>query len=796
MFSARQTQHLQGLYSLLASQRHGELERLASATASDSAAYKAEVLRVVAHSRFSRGDVVAAVGAFRRALVLMPDSVPLMRELAVCHFAAGELAEASDLLERCLAADANDVESLAKAAEIKRRTGMFAEALRLGRQALVLEPLMPEAVVTCLRAARSLEDMKLVEDLARKVLEEGAAIPVWLNDVATEAYAVVPEMSVALLRRALEISPNDPVLLLHLGRVLCERQTYAESLNFLERALLVAPDAAEVHNNFGNLWMSQERYDEAVASYRRAIKLQPSLSETSFNLCGALRSLGRYDDALAAICDAIRYDPASPQNHRRLGELLSFLGRHVDAEPAFRKAWTLAEDGEKGKAAADLAMVLMASGRHQEAAGLLAGVGVLQHAEHWSVYLCCLNYLSQTTGENYLTKAIEFGDWIGSESSFSSWGNSPDPNKRLRLGFVSADFRRHAAGRLMSALLSEIDLCRYDVYLYANQPAVVDDELTSSFQSRGVCFQRITGMADGDVANRIRSDKIDVLVDVSGHTAGNRLGVFALKPAPVQIAWMGYFASTGLRQMDYVIGDPWVLPLAERSHFVEQPIVLPDSYYCYPPPVGAPEISMPPGLDSGIITFGCFNNLAKITDEVLNSWSSILTAVPAARLLMKSVFLGGAAELARLTERCAAFGIDPARVQIEGASSWYEYLAAYHRVDIALDTFPFTGGLTSLDGLWMGVPLLTLKGTRFIGHQGEMILANLGLSDWIAADVNDYVEKASRLGGMVDQLAQLRTTLRERMLRSPLCDSERFARSFEQGVRSAWVQWCQSEGNL
>lgn len=795
VFSARETQHLQGLFNLLASQRHDELERQSVAAVSRSVPYMAEVARVVAHSRFARGNIPAAVEAFRRALRLAPDCVPVMRELAVCHFSAGDLQAASTLLEHCLAADPRDVESLAKAAEIKCRIGAHAEALRLGKQALAEEPLMPEATIACLRAALELGDLRFVEDFSRKVLAEGAAIPGWLNDVATETYSVAPAVSEALVRRALAIAPNDPVLLLHLGHILCDKLACAESARCHEQALLVAPGAAEIYNSYGILLETQGDYPGAAYKFTEALRLNPELAEAHSNLGGVLRKMGRNEEALAAIREAIRVAPENASGYGQLGVVLSWLGRNVDAESGYRQAYLLSDEAGRGKARTDLSTALLATGRHREAAELLSEdlpAGLHTKAD-WSNYLFNLNYLARTTGASYLKEAVRFGGWLGAAAQQVEWKNARSPERPLRIGFVSADLRTHPVGKLMSALLAKIDMDMFHVHLYANQPSGQDDSVTAELLSRGANFHRIVALSDVEAARLIQGDGIDVLVDASGHTAGNRLGLFSLKPAPLQIAWMGYFASTGLAQIDYVVGDAWVLPEAERQHFIERPILLPDSYYAYRIPEGAPDVSVAPAQQTGELTFGCFNNRAKITDEVLRCWSSVLSAVPNSRLLVKAKELGGVKERDLFISQSADSGIDPARVVVEGGSPWAEYLAAFRRVDIALDTFPFAGGLTSLDGLWMGVPVLTLKGTRFIAHQGEMILGNLGLSDWIAKDVEGYVHKARGFAARLDELSRLRATLRERMRASPICDSERFARSFENGVREAWVRWCRSE---
>ena len=359
--------------------------------------------------------------------------------------------------------------------------------------------------------------------------------------------------------------------------------------------------------------------------------------------------------------------------------------------------------------------------------------------------------------------------------------------KRLRVGFVSGDLRNHPIGFFLESILSCIDPTKIELIAYPTTPKT--DGLSDRIKPFFSIWKPIYGQSDEAVANLIYADGIHVLLDLSGHTAHNRLSMFGWKPSPVQVSWLGYFATTGLNEMDYLLGDPYVTPPENDGHFTEKVWRMPETFECLTPPDVDIEVAAPPALNRGYITFGCFNKLSKMNDKVVTLWAKVLEAVPNSRLFLKNMSLQKQSICERVIQRFAAQGINRERITLEKHERREKYFAAYNRVDIALDPFPFAGATTSFDSLWMGVPVLTLAGDHFVSRMGVRTLMNAGLPDWIVDDEEEYVTKSVVFASNLDKLAMLRAGLRAQVLASPLFDARRFARNFEDSLWEMWRRW-------
>lgn len=366
--------------------------------------------------------------------------------------------------------------------------------------------------------------------------------------------------------------------------------------------------------------------------------------------------------------------------------------------------------------------------------------------------------------------------------------NARDPDRPLRVGYVSADFKRHPVGYFLKAVLSMHDRSEVETFCYAN--GIRTDDVTRELADVADNWRPIVAAGDAEVAEIVRRDKIDILVDLSGHTAGHRLALFARKPAPIQVTWLGYFGTTGVSAIDYILVDSAICPAGDEDQFTESPVRLPNSYLCYAPPINAPDAAAPPSLTRGYPTFGCFNRLAKIGPEVIAVWSDILHAVPSAHLALKDIVFDDEQDRKRIQSAFASHGISADRLDLSGRSSHDQYLGAYANLDVALDPFPFNGATTTVEALWMGVPVVTLSGDRFVSRMGTSLMGAVGLSGYIASTPADYVRIAVAAAGRPDALAALRSGLRDRVAGSPLCDGAAFTRNLEDAYRTMWRTWC------
>jgi protein O-GlcNAc transferase len=577
-----------------------------------------------------------------------------------------------------------------------------------------------------------------------------------------------------------------------LGVILQQTGKIRESLVPNQKAAALFPQDAEAHSNLGLTLQGLGRLNEAEASLRQAIALIPDRAEAHYNLGITLQELGRLDEAEASYTQATALKLGYAEAYNNLGNTLQELGRLDEAEASLRQAIALKPD--YAEAHSSLGIALYRSGALEEAEASCRKAIAL-NPDFTAGYMPLLFIQSSSNFEHtsYLKDALSYAKSIRGEisSRFSEWSCAREP-ERLRIGLVSGDFHNHPVGFFLEGLLAQFNSSSLELYAYPTK--LLEDELTTRIKPYFSYWSPLLGKSDQEAAQLIHNDKIHILIDLSGHTANNRLPIFAWKPAPIQVSWLGYWASSGVPEMDYILGDPFVTPNNEAAHFIEKIWQLPESYLCFTKPNVALEVMPLPALSAGVITFGCFNKLVKMTDEVVSLRSKILNIIPGSKLFLKNDQLQYASERNKVLSRFAAHGIGADQLILEGPSPRAEYLASYNRVDIALSPYPYGGGTTSAEGLWMGVPVLTKRGDYFLSHLGESIAHNTGLSDWIAADEDEYIAKAVQFSSDLDGLMKLRAGLREQVLASPLFDAPRFARHFVRAVWSMWSKW--QETNL
>ena len=633
-------------------------------------------------------------------------------------------------------------------------------------------------------------------------------------------------------REALRIDPEHGEALHLLGLLAGQGGHLQAAVELLRHAVQRTPGNAGLHNNLGEMLRQLGRLREAIDAYRRAIMLDPALSAAYANAADALRaeadrverlgqskparelrlmaskylgelgiSYGRrlvFDKAEEAFRASLSLDAKNVPALVNLGAVLAKTGRLGEGESALRRA--IALEPSRGEGHAALAYLLLDRGSHE------AGMAALRKAQrllggnagdplaHAALYYLC--FRGDVTPEELFAAHRQWGlDYVASLRQAGrdrppAFANDRDPERRLRVGYLSADLRKHSVSYFLEPLLEAHDPSAMEVFCYAD--VAVPDPVTRRVQGLASHWRPVAGLDDAAIQRQIRADAIDVLVELGGHTGGSRLTVLAPKPAPVTVAWLGYPATTGLPTVDCRITDDVADPEgeADRLH-TERLIRLPGGFLCYRPEGEAPEVAPLPALGRGFVTFGSFNNPGKLTAETIRAWSRILAAVPGSRLLLKGTQLADPATAARFRELFAAGGIAAERLDIRPrATAPAEHLAMYGEVDIGLDPFPYNGTTTTCEAFWMGVPTVTLRGDRHAARVGASLLTRLGLEDLIADSVDAYVAAAAALAADLPRLAALRSGLRGRLLASPLMDRAGFARQFEAALRQAWRRWC------
>jgi protein O-GlcNAc transferase len=590
-------------------------------------------------------------------------------------------------------------------------------------------------------------------------------------------------------REILGRSPYDRDALHLLGVVAHQSGRQDEAIRLITQAITVDGTQAKFHNSLGSVYQAMGHTAAAAACYRMSVVLDEKYPEGYANLGAMLLDLQKPGEALGVLERAVALKPDFTNAHVSLGVACKTLGRLAEATEAFRRALQLENDFLDARF--HLGNVLKDQGRIAEAIEQYERV-LSREPQAFSSHcnlLCNLQYRDGITLEELAAAHARFDRVFGEpcRRDIQPHRNGRDPDRPLRVGFVSADLIRHPVGFFTVRMFERLDRSRVEAVCY-NHAARIDG-ITSRIRDAASAWRDVRDWNDDKLAQAIRDDSIDILFDLSGHTRDNRLLVFARKPAPIQITWAGYVGTTGLRTIDYLLADGHEVPQESEHHYVERILRMPDGYVSYDPPADAPPVGLPPALATGRVTFGSFNNQAKLTPRTVEAWSRILHRVPGSRLILKYYAMTNPTVAGRLREMFTGHGVDPERIVFLGNSSHAEQMATYGQVDIALDPFPYGGGLTTLEALWMGVPVVTLPGETFAGRHSLSHLSNVGVTETIARDLDDYVAIATRLAADLPGLGRMRAGLRERVAASPLCDGERFARGFERILRQVWHDW-------
>lgn len=594
------------------------------------------------------------------------------------------------------------------------------------------------------------------------------------------------------LRTAADLKPNDAIATFNLANTLRDLGRSKEAAEMYRRALKLNPDLPNGHFHLGNMLHETGQLELAEKSFRRALKASPGNVQCMSNLAHVLQDRGSVEEALSLYDQAVALEPLNVALIYNRIDALQELGDLDGAQRQARQLISIAP--QYAMAHAQLAGILMDLGLYGESVASYENALKIdpENETILSLLIFALNYQPALDLTYAFDLARRFGALCHEKRQLvqQHWAGDASP-QILRVGIISPDLRNHPVGHFLEGVLGELNHER--VCLVGVPTQNLEDDLTGRIRPFFKEWRAISGLSDQDAVSVVRELGLHIVLDLSGHTGGNRLSLFAHRMAPVQASWLGYFATTGIREMDYIIADDVCLPSNLESNFTEKICRLPQTRLCFTEPKVEVAVNELPALSNGFITFGCTNNLLKINAAVVDLWSEILQSIPGSRLLFQTKQFSSDVRRKQVLSDFVARGVKPEQLLLEPPAPRLEYFKTYGRIDICLDPFPYPGGTTTAEALWMGVPVLTLDGNTFLSKQGAGILSAVGLEQWIAKDRGDYLSRAIEFASDVDELVRVRAGLRQMALASPLFDAPRFARHFEDALWNMWLAQHESE---
>lgn len=693
----------------------------------------------------------------------------------------GRLDDAESICRRLLAREPTNPDALHLSGMIAHRTGEYDRAIDFMNMSLAVSPEQPVYYCNIGNLFKELKRYDEAVSSYRKALELDPENLESLNNLGVTLKDLGRlDEAAASYRKAININPGYAMAHFNLGDALKRQDRVDEAVVSYKRSFAIDPNLAAIMNSVGLDYLNKGMLTDALTCFQDLVTIKPDHVEANLNLGIVYHEQGRLDEAIAAYRQALAIDPDHLGALNNLGTVFYDQGKFDEAIACYRKALTRNPDSVEPHM--NIGNALRNKCRFKEAIAAYENALSLNpdYFEAFSNLLFTSQYLYSASNKKFFTRSVEFGRRFEAAATRKQRQpcNIAMEGRRIRIGLVSGDLKTHPVGFFLESALRHLDKESISLVAYANQ--FLFDELSERIKPFFSDWIWVRGMSDAELASRIRADGIDILIDLSGHTAGNRLQTFALKPAPVQVTWIGYANTTGLTFIDYILADPVTVPVEEERFYTEKVWRLPETYLCYTPPDVDLEVNALPALEKGDVTFGCFNNPVKLNQAVIECWAKILQIVPESRLFSKYKSFAQQSVRDEFTSRFESLGINPARLLFEGQSPRADYLASYRQIDFALDPFPFPGANTTCEAAWMGVPTLTLRMARGIaGHNGELIMKSVGLADWVAQSIDEYVEKAQTFARDAATLADIRSGLRQRLLGSPLCDGDRFARHLE-----------------
>ncbi len=814
---------IQALITLFNQQRYVEMERLARTMTRNHSQHEFG-WKMLGIALQLQGNSRAAIAPMQQAVKLSPDDVESHYNLGVAFQELGQLEDAEKCYRQSLAlnpryGDATlnlgvvyhrlhkleDAEkSLRQAISIKPNSakahgnlgatledmGRLAEAEASFRRSLTIAPHSPVAHINLGGILRKQGNLSEAETCFRKALD--------IDPNYAEAHADLAitfreqdrlEDAETSMRTALRIRPNDAKLHNNLALILQAQGRLDEADAHMQISLHIAPENAESLGNRGNLLRHMGRQNEATACYRQALQVSPDDAGLLVGLGDIHRLLSNYGEAESCYRKALQHTPDNLNTLCSLGITLNLMGQLDQAEICFKSL--LSKNPDNPIALSSLGLVLQGLGRLEEASTYLRQACSLapNYAPLYSNWLYCLLLSEPTNMDMVFRKHNQFGERFENplESCRHSHTLEQDPERNLRVGFVSADLFCHAVFNFIEPVLSHIKK-HIEVSLYAYYNNYIDDACTQHLKGLFDYWVTVANLSDNQLAERVGADNIDILIDLSGHTAGHRLLTFALKPAPLQASWIGYPGTTGMRSIDYYLADRYMLPPGRFDNQFTEKIVRLPANAPFQPFVDAPAVNHLPALSNGFMTFGSFNRSNKLSREVIALWSKLLRALPDSLMVLGGMQVNGLTD--KLADWFAEEGITRNRLEFHPRDNMANYMALHHLVDICLDTFPYNGGTTTLHAMWMGVPTLTLSGQNMAGRVGTAAMLQIGVNDFVADCPEEFVANGLYWAGNLASLNTLRIGLRDLLIQTPLLKSELIAAGLAHALRKMWQRRC------
>lgn len=736
------------------------------------------------------GRNAEALVAMRRAVRLLPGDGEAHSNLGLVLADLGKLVDAEACHRRATKINSKFAEAHYNLGNVLHARGRIKAAVASYRRAVALKPDLGLAHCNLGNALTDLARHSEAEATYRRALAVQPSLAEAHNNLGRnlkrQGRFHEAEMS---YRKALALKPDYADAHNNLGDTLRGLGRPADAEEALRRALKCQPDFAEAHFNLGNVHEDQGRVLEAEAAWRCALSSKPDFPEALAVLGATLREQGQLSEAENYLRRAVEHNPAFFEAHYNLGNILRDQERLGEAEASFRRALKL--NPGLTKALLNLGVTLTELGRHTEGEASCRQALALEpdYPLAHSNLLYCLSHNEKIDAKALFAEHCRFGEQFEAplRAEWSPHSNTKDPDRCLRVGLVSADMRNHAVASFLEPVLAQLASCQnLSLYAYANHPA--EDQVTERLRQYLPHWHQVSAMSDAALAEQIRSDGIDILLDLSGHTARHRLLTFARKPAPLQASWIGYPGTTGLQAMDYYLADRFFLPVGQfDEQFTEKIVRLPVGAP-FLPFADSPSVNALPALRQGHITFGSFNRPTKLSRSVIALWSELLRALPNSRLLLGSMRPDPGGQ--QLIDEFTRQGISADSLGLHPRCAMASYLELHHQVDICLDTFPYTGGTTTLHALSMGVPTLTLVGQTVPGRSGASILGHVGLEEFITQSSAEFVARGLSWSSDLAALARLRAELRERLQRSAMGQPDLVASGLARALRMMWQRWC------